>query len=205
MYFAVLDGELRAASNGKQSLDDLLLAMVDRRRHSLLADQAAWVELLRSHLGEKGKAEFEAMLDGAVVLPRPQDFGPCFTRITEPMRRYQLDFEPRVLVEPKRVVRGLIPGSAAEVAGGRNGDEITQPVPQDQIQAQQDGVLTLKLCGTGVHWRLGMCHAARRWKHINGSASDALMRLMEKSEFPAEPDHRTYSCVKEISLLWLGY
>jgi predicted metalloprotease with PDZ domain len=138
MYFAVLDGELRAASGAKQSLDDLVLAILDRRRQNLPAGQAAWVELLQSRLGEKGPAEFEAMLGGEVQLPQPDGFGPCFTRITKPMRRYQLGFEPRVLTEPRRVVRGLITGSAAEVAGVRNGDEITQPVPQDLLQGQQD-------------------------------------------------------------------
>lgn len=149
MYFAVLDSELRAASGGKESLDDLVLAMLDRKRHNLLEDQAAWVTLLQSHLGEKGKAEFEAMLGGAIQLPPSDAFGPCFTRTTKPMRRYELGFEPKVLTEPRRIVRGLVPGSAAAMAGVRNGDVITQPVPQDLIQSQQDGVLTLKLLRDG--------------------------------------------------------
>jgi hypothetical protein len=149
MYFAVLDGELRAASHGKQSLDDLVLAMLDKRRHHEPAGQSAWMELLEAHLGEKGKSEFEAMLNGAIMLPEPQGFGPCFTRITQPMRRYQLGFDPKVLVEHKRIVRGLIAGSAADLAGVRNGDEITKPVPQDMIQGQQDGILTLELLRDG--------------------------------------------------------
>ena len=65
------------------------------------------------------------------------------------LRRYELGFEPKVLTEPQRVIRGLLPGSAAERAGIRNGDEITQPVPQDAIQGDQDGVLTLKLLREG--------------------------------------------------------
>ena len=149
MYFAVVDGELRAASGGKQSLDDLVLAMLERRREKLSADQAAWVDLVRAHLGEKGVREFEAMLGGATMLPQADGFGPCFTRIVKPMRRYELGFEPRVLTEHKRIVRGLIAGSAAEAAGVRDGDEITQPVPQDLLQAQQDGVLTLQLLRDG--------------------------------------------------------
>jgi hypothetical protein len=149
MYFAVLDGELRAASSGKQSLDDLVLAMLDKRRRHEPADLAQWVELLQAHLGDKGKSEFEGMLNGAIMLPEPQGFGPCFTRVTKPMRRYQLGFDPKVLVEHKRIVRGLIAGSAAEKAGVRNGDEITKPVPQDALQGQQDGVLTLELLRDG--------------------------------------------------------
>jgi predicted metalloprotease with PDZ domain len=149
MYFAVLDGELRAASKGKDSLDNLLLAMLDRRRHKLPVDQVAWIDQLQAHLGETGKVEFDAMLSGEIMLPRAQGFGPCFTRVTKPMRRYQLGFDPKVLIEHQRIVRGLIAGSAAEAAGVRNGDEITKPVPQDMIQGQQNGILTLELLRNG--------------------------------------------------------
>jgi predicted metalloprotease with PDZ domain len=149
MYFSVVDGELRAASGGKVKLDDLLLAMLDRRKHGLPLDKADWIALVREHLGRNGEAEFQAMLSGAIMVPEPQGFGPCFTRITKPLRRYQLGFDPKVLVERKRIVRELIPGSAADLAGVRNGDEITKPVPQDIIQGQQDGVLTLELLRDG--------------------------------------------------------
>ncbi len=149
MYFAVVDGEVRAASSGKRTLDDLLLAMLNRRQQKLPVDEASWVDLVTRELGERGKTEFEAMLAGATQLPEPGGFGPCFTRTRKMLRRYQLGFEPKVLIEPKRIVRGLIPGSAAERAGLRDGDEITQPVPQDRIQGEQDGVLTLKLLRDG--------------------------------------------------------
>ncbi|MGB8013455.1 MAG: hypothetical protein WCF68_17720, partial [Terriglobales bacterium] len=149
MYFAVVDAEVRAASGGKHTLDDLLLAMLERRQRKLPLDESAWVELVTKELGEKGKTEFAAMLAGATQLPEPGSFGPCFTRTTKMLRRYQLGFEPKVLTEPKRIVRGLIQGSAAERAGVREGDEITQPVPQDHIQGEQDGVLTLKLLRDG--------------------------------------------------------
>jgi C-terminal processing protease CtpA/Prc len=54
-----------------------------------------------------------------------------------------------VLIERPRIVRGLIAGSAAESAGVRNGDEITKPVPQDMLQGQQDGILTLEILRGG--------------------------------------------------------
>ena len=149
MYFAVVDGEIRAASGGKRTLDDLLLAMLERRKRRQRVDEAAWVNLVTKELGAKGKREFEAMLSGATMLPKPDGFGPCFTRTTKMLRRYQLGFEPKALTEPKRIVRGLIPGSAAERAGIRDGDEITRPVPQDALQGQQNGVLTLQLLRAG--------------------------------------------------------
>jgi predicted metalloprotease with PDZ domain len=176
MYFAVVDGEVRAASNGTQSLDDLVLAMLDRHRNRLPAGEAAWREQLKAHLGDKGITEFDAMLAGAIMLPQSKGFGPCFARISKPLRRYQLGFEPRVLVEPKRIVRGLIPGSAAETAGVRNGDEITKPVPQDMIQGQQDAILTLELLRDGKPLKIsylprGETVDAYQWTRTGGASS----------------------------------
>ena len=149
MYFAVLDGEIRQHSGGKRSLDDLVLAMLARKKQGLAMDKAAWIALVTAELGEEGMTEFQAMLNGAIQLPEPNGFGPCFTRVSKPMRRYQLGFEPRVLIEHKRVIRGLIPGSAADLAGVRDGDEITKPVPQDLLQGEQEGILTLQLLRDG--------------------------------------------------------
>jgi predicted metalloprotease with PDZ domain len=145
MYFAVVDDQIRKRSAGKRSLDDLALAMLARRQQGQTLDEAAWVALLHAELGEEGVAQFQAMKTGAIQLPAPDAFGPCFTRTTKPLRRYLLGFEPAVLTEPKRIVRGLIPGSAAEKAGLRDGDQITRPVPQDGIQGDQADTLTLQV------------------------------------------------------------
>ncbi len=61
------------------------------------------------------------------------------------MGRYELGFEPAVLTESPRRVRGLVPGSAAQAAGLREGDIILKPVPQDQIQGEETGLLTLSI------------------------------------------------------------
>jgi predicted metalloprotease with PDZ domain len=143
LYFAKVDSEVRKASGGKRSLDDLILAMLARRRQGLPADKAAWVGLVTHELGDAGKTEFDAMLSGALVLPDSDAFGACFRRTTAPLRRYELGFDSKVLIEPKRIVRGLVAGSAAERAGVRNGDAIIKPVPQDGVQADQQATLTL--------------------------------------------------------------
>jgi hypothetical protein len=76
-------------------------------------------------------------------IPAPDAFGPCFTRTTAQVRRYELGFSPAVLSEPKRIIRGLIAGSAADQGGLQNGDEIVNPVPQDEIQGNQTEQLKL--------------------------------------------------------------
>src|SRR5262245_60680698 len=54
------------------------------------------------------------MLAGATQLPESDGFGPCFRRITKPFRRFELGFELKILAERDRIVRGVVPGSAAE-------------------------------------------------------------------------------------------
>jgi predicted metalloprotease with PDZ domain len=145
MYFAVVNDQIRKRSAGQRSLDDLVLAMLARRQQGQPVNEAAWVTLLRAELGEYGVKQFEAMKTGVTQLPAPDAFGPCFTRTTKPLGRYLLGFEPAVLTEPQRIVRGLIPGSAAEKAGLRDGDQITRPVPQDGVQGDQTATLTLRI------------------------------------------------------------
>lgn len=143
LYFAQLNAEIRRSTHGRRSLDDLVLQMLARRRQGQPVDEAAWVSLLRQALGRRGVAQFQAMMSGKLVVPASDAFGPCFERTTAPLRRYQLGFDSQVLMEPARIVRGLIPGSAAARAGLRNGDRIVKPVPQDEIQADQSATLTL--------------------------------------------------------------
>ncbi|WP_238376634.1 peptidase M61 [Luteimonas abyssi] len=145
VYFVNTDAAIRAASGGARSLDDVMLALRQRREQGLPVEQADWEALIAQELGDAGVAAFHAMLDGRVVVPVSDAFGPCFRRVQVPLRRYELGFEPKVLVEPVRIVRGLVPGSAAERAGVRDGDEILQPVGQDAIQGDQDGVLALQI------------------------------------------------------------
>jgi hypothetical protein len=143
LYFATVNAEMRRRTHGRRSLDDLLLKMIAKHRQGQVVDAAAWVALVRRELGSGAVAEFHAMMNGALVLPPSDAFGPCFERTTAPLRRYQLGFDSAVLMEPARIVRGLIADSAAARAGLRNGDRIVKPVPQDGIQADQDATLTL--------------------------------------------------------------
>jgi hypothetical protein len=145
LYFAALDQKVRAHSNGRRSLDDLMLSMLERRRHGLPMNENAWVETLTAELGPEGKSDFDAMLAGRLVVPPSDSFGPCFARTTAPLRRYELGFVTDVLIEPHRIVRGLKPDSAAAAAGLRDGDEIVKPVPQDLIQSDQTALMHLQV------------------------------------------------------------
>ncbi|MBS0612961.1 MAG: peptidase M61 [Proteobacteria bacterium] len=146
LYFVTMDEAMRHASHGRRSLDDLMLAMKALERSSgrpLVARD--WTDLLRRELGSTAVQAFERSLAGDTPLPSSGAFGSCYRRISKPLRRYELGFEPAVLTESPRIVRGLLPGSAAQAAGLRNGDEILRPVPQDKIQGTQDEWLHLAI------------------------------------------------------------
>ena len=173
LYFVTVDDAMRKASGGRKSLDDLILAMLHRRQRDKPLGIADWEALLRDNLGEDAVRQLHAMLDGAAPLPASDAFGPCFERISQPMRRYELGFAPAALTESPRIVRDLIPGSAAAKAGVQNGDEITRPVGQDQLQGEQDGILTLQLLRDGKPLTVsykprGETVATWQWKRKQG-------------------------------------
>lgn len=178
MYFAVLDHRLRSLSSRRRSLDDLLLAMLELRRSGQPMDRDAWLRVLGKELGEAGVAGFEAMLAGEVMLPAADAFGPCFTRTQKPLRRYELGFEPKVLTETPRIVRGLIADSAAARAGLEDGDEILKPVPQDAIQGDQHAFITLEVRRGERTWTVryqprGETVMAWQWERREGTPDAA--------------------------------
>ncbi len=76
--------------------------------------------------GVMGKAERikaqEEVFDQHVPKPPPKDaFGPCFTRAERREKVFELGFDSGSLSSLPNAIRGLVPGSAAERAGLRDG------------------------------------------------------------------------------------
>ncbi|WP_244624457.1 peptidase M61 [Sphingomonas sp. So64.6b] len=175
LYFVTVDDALRKASGGKTSLDDLMFAMLAIEKTGKVISNADWEALLAQHLGSSAVTDFRAFLDGVMPVPASDAFGACFRRTTRPLRRYELGFATDVLAQPKRVVRGLVPKSAADKAGLRNGDEIVDPVPQDGIQGEQAELIRLNVRrGNDVlpisYLPRGETVDAYQWEFVPGSA-----------------------------------
>lgn len=175
MYFAVLDGRIRRASGGTHSLDDLINEMVRRRRVGLPMDEAAWLDLIGKELGEDGRRLHADMLAGKLMLPRSNDFGPCFSRTTARFRRFDLGFEPKSLVGDVKTIRGLSPESEAAKAGLRDGDVVTYSVAMDSVQGDPNRMLTLKVTREGKSFPItylprGETVEAYQWERVAGVA-----------------------------------
>ncbi len=172
-YFAVVNAQIRKASAGKRSLDDLILDLVRRERRGEEFDGAAWVAMVEKEVGPLGKATYDAMLAGAVMLPDSDAFGPCFERTTARFRRFELGFDGKSLTSHPRIVTGLVAGSAAAQAGLRDGDEIVYPVGLDIIQADQKATVTVQVRRNGSVFPLtwlprGASAEAYQWRRIPG-------------------------------------
>ena len=113
------------------------------------------------------------MLAGGLMLPESDAFGPCFERTTGKFRRFELGFDGKSMMAHPRIVRGLVPDSAAAKAGLRDGDEIVAPVGLDAVQGKQDATLTLQIRRDGTVFPLtylprGAQTDAYQWRRVPG-------------------------------------
>ncbi|MDZ4370582.1 MAG: hypothetical protein U1C74_04075, partial [Phenylobacterium sp.] len=127
-YFALLDGRIRRASDGRRSVDDLVREMVRRHRGGEAVSEADWLDLIRVAAGDEAVTIHKSMLVGGVIVPESGDFGPCFRRYATKVRRYELGFTAKTMPERRAEVTQLVEGSEAAKAGLRNGDVVAMPV-----------------------------------------------------------------------------
>jgi len=81
-YILSVDHAIRAASGGRRSVDDVVLALLrSERREGRKPDCARWIELVSRELGRDAAPEFEAMRRGDLIAPDEAWFGGAF-RIT---------------------------------------------------------------------------------------------------------------------------
>lgn len=148
-YMAMVDAQVRAKSGGSRRLDDLVKAMIARRESGRPHDTAAWLDLITAELGPQAREEHAAMMAGKLLVPPSDAYGPCFRREAASFPRFELGFDPASLAASPRIVKGLVPGSNAEKAGVRDGDEVTEAVVLDAVQSKADAVISFKVRRNG--------------------------------------------------------
>jgi hypothetical protein len=170
-YLSILNAKIRAASEGRRSLDDVIAAVVEREKRGARMDGAAWLELTAREIGTDASAGYDVMLAGSTLLPDSNAFGPCFERTNVRLRRFELGFDARSLTREPRIVHGLVRASAAEHAGLQNGDEIENPVDVESLEDNQDAALTLAVRRAGTRLAItyvprGESVAAYQWRRV---------------------------------------
>lgn len=81
LYFASLDARIRAKSDGRRKLDDMLKPMFVSRKQGVRFDHESWKAMLGRELGPAAVAEWErVILGGEMFTPESNAFGPCFRR-----------------------------------------------------------------------------------------------------------------------------
>lgn len=142
MYFARVDAEIRAKSQGKRSLDDIVLDIARRQKKGETIGLPGWVERVTRALGPNAKAEYDDMVAGKLIAPPDTAFAPCLKPEAFNERPVELGFDRMRM----SVVKDLQPGSAAEQAGLQEGDEILQITDLNEVResANQEMVVEVK-------------------------------------------------------------
>jgi len=182
MYFAVLNGKLRRASGGKRGIDDLVQVMIQRARDGQPLSEQVWLDLLQKELGADGPAAHRNMMSGGLVLPESEDFGPCFERVTQKMRRFDLGFDNASITSNPKIIKGLKPDSEAAKAGLKDGDEVAYAVALDSVQGDMARTLDLTVTRDGKSFPLsyrprGAEVDAYQWVRKAGAPDDATCKV----------------------------
>ncbi len=149
MLFAqLLDAQLRNASGGATSLDDVLLSMQTRAAAGEDGDAIALLRAALRAAAVDGDALIARHIDRAEPIVLPADsFAPCGVLGLRSMPQWELGFDIASTAQAK-IVSGVIEGSAAWRAGLRNGmqaagwsiygGDVTRPA---EVTIQQDAAL----------------------------------------------------------------
>lgn len=149
MYLAITNARILAKSHDRRSLDDLVLDIRNREVRGLPHDNAVWASLVTRELDRQGRRDYDDMFAGRLLAPPRGSFAPCFRVTHVPGRVFQPGFDTTAFDDPQRVVRGLIPGSAAALAGVRNGDRIVDAPNLEGLEDDPSKLMLLKVRRAG--------------------------------------------------------
>jgi hypothetical protein len=149
LYLIQTDAQIRAASKGQRSLDNVVKELYRRETTKQPYGVPQWLELVGEEIGPgPAKAGYERMASGGLLVPPKDAFAPCLAVVRHDVRPIELGFA-RSSLNDDRVVRDLMPGSAADQAGVRNGDVIVAMGDFDKVRRDETLAFTLTLRRAG--------------------------------------------------------
>lgn len=126
MYLAELDGVIRKETQGKKSMDDVIVDLYRLRREGKPCSLVTLKEKVAAIIGQENlDRSYDAMFKGDLIIPSEG----CLERyglklVKMEWHKFELGFDTQSMREFK--VRGLVPGSAADKAGVKEGDVIVK-------------------------------------------------------------------------------
>lgn len=180
-YLLQTEAEIRRATGGRRSLDDVVKEMRRRRVAKQSHGLADWLALVGKEIGpDRAKAQYEHMAAGGLLVPPADLYAPCLRVERHMVRPIQLGFA-RSSLNDARIVKDLEPGSAAEKAGIRNGDVIVEAEDFNAVRKDQKRTFTLTLrrgneLRTVTYLPRGVPTEAYRWVR-DPSTSDKACRF----------------------------
>lgn len=123
-YLVHIDTRLRGATDGRVSLDDVVLDILRAQRGGSTVTIDGWLERIAEHLGDGVRDDYAAMIAGRPVPWPDQPFQGAFAPARVTAIEHDLGFDVMSFQAEPRLVQGLRPESAAYAAGLRDGDEL---------------------------------------------------------------------------------
>ena len=173
LYFFTLDAAIREASRGERSLDDILLELFVRRADGETISVRTFTNALAKELGPGVAAELDSVVvhGTKTVFVPPDAFGPCFTHSWTQVVVPDFAFDRRT--PNVQTVVSLVPSSAAEAAGLRNGDVVTTPVTPDMLASDRVEQMKLDVVRGGeslylTYMTRPMINESWQWSRVPG-------------------------------------
>lgn len=142
-YLIDANHKIQLASNGRRSLDDLVLEILDRHRAGQNVTVDDWLELIGRELGDPALADYEAMTQGRWILPAADCLAPRFIARDADILQLDVGFEYSSL--RAGVIKGLVDGGPADQAGVCDGDIVLRSPAPHKLPQRRVAEITLTL------------------------------------------------------------
>lgn len=124
VYMLRLDDQIRTASNGQATLNTVVLELLDRKAAGKPYGKKEFFSIIDGITGKGAEAEYEKMAAGEMMAPPESYFSSNYKLVETTEKQVEFGFDDTIFNGEKKIVKGLIPGSNAELDGLKNGDEI---------------------------------------------------------------------------------
>jgi predicted metalloprotease with PDZ domain len=153
-YLADLDARLRRATSDHHGVDDVVRAVLRRRRAGARVGLEGWCAEVEDLSGTAELPALDALVLRGTGRPGEGCFGPGFVQETVLVPVLDLGVDPSTLVT--RRVRGLVPGGVAERAGLREGEVLDLPRYPELLRLDPGDVLQVGVVRDGEAVRIAV-------------------------------------------------